>query len=332
MAHNTFDPLGANESFVLAEFDDGAVLFDLSGGAFFRLNRSAIPICRGLVRGQSAESLIREHAAGFALDSVQAGRDVNGVLAAIASTPTPTGRNPLTFHSDAEGHLLCWQGRPVWHIDPDGRTLRYRAATSFDEPDRRTQLLWVVPHLLRLRNRSVLHASAVARANGVRAFCGSSGLGKTTLARGLARHGWQAIAEDLVVLELAGDRPEVVRDGELALRTWAEKETVRLQADVAISTEPLDAIFEGPRLPLNKILFLRRTASVLEIEEPSLGRADALVLLMENSFAELDRRDLWRQLWRENVCLASTVPMAHADLPEGLALLEAAIALQAARS
>jgi len=185
-------------------------------------------------------------------------------------------------------------------------------------------LLWIAPHLLRLRNRLVLHASAVVLDGKVSAFCGSSGRGKTTLAWRLAAHGMELIAEDLLVLDLGTDRPEVVRDGEPILRSWAAEQAAQLRKSGEVSTVSLDRV-EERRLPLGKVLFLQRGTAESEIVEQLLGSTDALLLLLENSFAELGRPDVWRQLWEENGKLVAAVPMVRAVVPEGLDRLEAAV-------
>ena len=165
----------------------------------------------------------------------------------------------------------------------------------------------------------MLHASAVAHDHQVLAFCGSSGRGKSTLAGRLAAHGMTPLADDLLVIALAADRPEVVQRAKRTLRTCAEEQAALLRTSAEVSTDRLDRPFEGPRLTLGKVLFLHRIeAAFPEIVEQPLGRADALVRLLENSFAELDRPDLWRQLWEENGRLAASVPMVRADIPEGL--------------
>ena len=55
---------------------------------------------------------------------------------------------------------------------------------------------------LALRQRWALHASAAALSCGVTAFLADSGVGKSTLAAGLAASGWQPAADDLLPLRL----------------------------------------------------------------------------------------------------------------------------------
>src|SRR5205823_4302033 len=75
--------------------------------------------------------------------------------------------------------------------------------------DARQLLLWAAPHVLALSGHAVLHAAAVEASDGVVAFCGSSGRGKTTLASLLADQGMPLVAEDLLVLTWDGAVPQV---------------------------------------------------------------------------------------------------------------------------
>lgn len=60
------------------------------------------------------------------------------------------------------------------------------------------------PIILQALGRQALHASAVLGADGVLAFCGVARSGKSTLAYALGQDGYRQIADDALVLELAG--------------------------------------------------------------------------------------------------------------------------------
>ena len=53
-------PAEAANRFALASFDDEGVLLDLQRGAFYRINRVAKRICRGLLDGQEPDAIARE--------------------------------------------------------------------------------------------------------------------------------------------------------------------------------------------------------------------------------------------------------------------------------
>lgn len=61
------------------------------------------------------------------------------------------------------------------------------------------------PAILQAMGWQALHASAVAGADGVAAFCGVSGAGKSTLAFALGRAGYRQIADDGVVVRVGRD-------------------------------------------------------------------------------------------------------------------------------
>ena len=63
-----------------------------------------------------------------------------------------------------------------------------------------------LPLLLQTRGHEALHASAVEWDDGVVAFCGQSGAGKTTIACALSQHGRAVWADDAVVFDLDSER------------------------------------------------------------------------------------------------------------------------------
>jgi hypothetical protein len=62
----------------------------------------------------------------------------------------------------------------------------------------------VLRFVLQARGDELLHASAVAMPRGAVAFCGSSGVGKSTLAHQFSRRGHRPIADDALLFEPAG--------------------------------------------------------------------------------------------------------------------------------
>jgi hypothetical protein len=61
------------------------------------------------------------------------------------------------------------------------------------------------------------------------------------------------------------------------------------------------------------------------LERTILSRPDGMLRLLENSFAELGRRDLWSSVFHVNWRIASTVPLAQLAVPNGLDLLAHAV-------
>lgn len=62
------------------------------------------------------------------------------------------------------------------------------------------------PMILQALGFQALHASAIVLPEGVMAFCGRSGHGKSTLAYALAARGFRQFADDAVLLEIVEDR------------------------------------------------------------------------------------------------------------------------------
>ncbi|MBA3298338.1 MAG: hypothetical protein H0U19_15540 [Acidobacteria bacterium] len=63
----------------------------------------------------------------------------------------------------------------------------------------------VLPLVWQARGKETLHASAVTGARGVLAFCGERGAGKSTVAYGFSRRGFEQHADDTLVLTVGTD-------------------------------------------------------------------------------------------------------------------------------
>jgi hypothetical protein len=327
MAGVSTDSLEHAGRFALAQFDDGAVLLDLATGTFYRLNEVAAEIFQKLAEGRAAADVAADIARSFAIPAETARRDVESLLEQlVGKVGKPASSNPITFRSDAAGYVLHWNGQPFWHVDRRGRELTYLADADVPAPDPTTQLLWVVPHVFLLQQRMVLHASAIEQAGEVVALCGSSGRGKTTLARLLAKEGMNLVSEDLLLVQLDHETPDVAIHGEKTLRAWVAARAAALVPKCRIPTDGLAQAVQGPRLPLGRILFPCRTHQPMPIiQEQPLGRAAGLLLLLENSFAEVGIAEVWRWLWDETCKIATATPVAKALVPEGLAPLQEAV-------
>lgn len=320
-------PAAALGRFALATFADGAVLLDLETGTFFRLNASALQLARGLVNGESAAELASRLVRSLGVSPAVAARGVASLRAQLQKCETRPSPNPICFVVEPAGYQLRWQDEPVCRIDPQGQVLTGLGGSAANLTGMGTPLLWTAPHLLALQGQIVLHASAVRQGSGVVALCGASGLGKTTLARLFAAAGKEVIAEDLVLLALGGATPEVAVDGEPAIRRWAASHAGDLVAGREIRTEELLRTAAGSnRAPLREVLFIQRTGlPTVALTRQPVGKADALVLLLENSFAELGVPHLWRRVWDGCCRLAAETPVLRLGVPEGLDRLAEAV-------
>jgi hypothetical protein len=151
-----------------------------------------------------------------------------------ASTPVPwlklasdvSLRVPTALALDAEpchdagGDLLayCWTADGTLRLYfPDLASFAYvpgsHAVTAVTHRNLTPDFLLdtyhhcALPLILPALGTSVLHASGVVGPNGVAAFCGASGTGKSTIAAALARRGYALWADDAVAVDVAGPRP-----------------------------------------------------------------------------------------------------------------------------
>lgn len=323
------EPLVRLPHFALASFaEEEGVLLDLDVGNFYRLNRTALLICRGLIDGRSEADIAAQLAEDFALAPERALEDVHAVKGQVLSERPLRCRSPLTFTAEPDGsHCMHWQGEPVCRVDVLSQRLTVYAENAERLAGEAEQiLLWAAPHVLTLSGHSLLHAAAVETADGVRAFCGSSGRGKTTLAQLLAAAGMPAVSEDLVLLAWDGDRPQVVRDAEPAVRTWVAEQAPQLAKRGWAATTGLARATAGPRVRLHAVHFLEATRSTGRgLQRTTLPPAEALVRFLENGFAELGRRDVWLELLRASERLVRAVEVESLHCPEGVEVLREAV-------
>jgi hypothetical protein len=311
----------------LAAFADGTVLLDLTTGGYYRLNASAAGIAERLIGGNSAEATAAWLARSYGIDPETARRDVAALLAELETPSAANSANPFHFVQEPGGFLLHWQGQPVCALDPEGRFVHSRTAPGPDTPTPAERLQWAAPHVLLLQGTLMLHAAAVRLGDGVVAFCGGSGIGKTTTAHQFRACGCELIAEDLVVLALDGPTPEVAVHGEPTIRRWVAEQSSVLTEERHTVTEGLRQVTAGPRLALRAVHFLSRTS----MAEPRiickpLGHAAGLVLLLANSFAELGRADLWAKVWEGSLKIVRGTALSRARVPDGLDRLAQAVA------
>lgn len=103
----------------------------------------------------------------------------------------------------ANGYLLRYHGLADFEVDRAGRELvcQSRSDDVSDLTLRALLVDHVLPLILTLRGKCVLHASAVATERGACAFAGDSGIGKSTLATSLSLAGFAVLTDDFLILE-----------------------------------------------------------------------------------------------------------------------------------
>jgi hypothetical protein len=115
-------------------------------------------------------------------------RDINGEVAAYG------GR----AHN---GHWLVVPRVGEFHIKPDDETVDASVEAGVSSGVVEDTFRRVVrPLAVQVRGDEVLHASAALSPTGVVAFCGVSGIGKSTLAYAMSLHGFRTFADDALVV------------------------------------------------------------------------------------------------------------------------------------
>ena len=198
------------------------------------------------------------------------------------------------FYSDGVRFAVERRGHEVWGDWPENYTLE----------DACTYLLGpVIGFVLRLREMTCLHASAVAVGEHAIALVGFAGAGKSTTAAAFARCGFPVIADDVVALADAGDN-FLVQPGYRRVNLWPDSAHVLFGSDealpritptwdkryVALGDNGLG--FASNPLPLGAIYILgsREAAFATPVVEAVAG-SDALVGLVANTYVNylLDR-------------------------------------------
>ncbi|RTM01623.1 hypothetical protein EJV44_00665 [Ancylobacter aquaticus] len=164
-----------------------------------------------------------------------------------------------------------------------------------------------------------LHASSVVIDGGAVAFCGPSGMGKSTLALRFARRGHAVVSDDVCVLD--NGAPARVRPSFPRLKLWRDA-----IEDAALSPEGLERNRRGQEkfhflepeagvrdpLPLRAIFLLRRAnPGAKEGIERLSAPLDIVAALEAETFRPQIGRVLGaeRSLFQARALLASTVPV-----------------------
>ncbi len=138
----------------------------------------------------------------------------------------------------------------------------------------------------------VLHGAAIGEREKAFAVLGPSGAGKSTLAAQLQSRGWTVLADDLCVVDIAGDRAVWVRPGLARIKLW--KQSPALVGRMTDNLEPIgDGVdkFSLPvstpwarrGLPLDRIYVLRPSASQA-VSLTRLAGPEAVGAILDNIY------------------------------------------------
>lgn len=302
---------------------------NLDTGSVYALNETAARIVAWLSQGERASVIEQALVDEFPISAQQAGDDVANLLELLHSPPPIQIPAPLQFVADGGSRVMYWKGTPLLQVDQPATVCRWIANSGCSRSEAKNWILLALPHLLIERGYFVLHASAVRLSDGVHAFIGASGSGKSTCARLLCQEGAERISNDLLWLGRGATAPVVSAGAEKALYQWADERARALSAKGQSATE-LDHLLEALPAsgdPLQRIVFLnsldRRTTDALALR--ALSKVECFSLLIRNAFAEMRSKEGWTAVFGHSRALAALTPAVKAILPLGLDRLGVAL-------
>ena len=198
---------------------------------------------------------------------------------------------PLTDHDDPPGYSARPDGT-LLHVPEvgrylirDGREILVSPAIEATERDLRLFLLGsAFGALLHQRGLMPLHANAIDLGGRAIAFCGASGVGKSTLAAWFNDRGHPVLSDDVCVIDFDGAGRAIARHGLRRLRLWKDalEATGRRISEFEPSFDRLreardkyDVPIDGSRDPAPIEL-----AAVYLLDRPSDGGTSAIVPLL----------------------------------------------------
>jgi hypothetical protein len=311
------------DRFALELIGDDGVLIDLRTGNFFHVNKTATQMCLALRESTSHADSVARFAASMALASEDAAALLDHFRAQLSASPgvrTET-TGPFRYCRHQQGYALEQNGSPILTTDLAGQKLRLRVPPDTLKFTMLDYVRAMTPKLLYLRGITVLHASACELPDGIVAFSGRSGAGKTTTARAFAIAGARLISEDLVVLA-ADSRVMVVPDGEKRARDWATTaaDTLARHPDRELDCGELaDVRHPGLHPSLTAIWFVdERRRDGETFSRRTLNVTDGVLALLGNNFLGSDGAESWRRHVRATSAIAAQVALTELTMPDGL--------------
>jgi len=257
--------------------------------------------------------------------------DVNIRRGKVGFSLSSDGREQERYLVGADQAYLAWAGVGAYLVR-HGNEIVVEPCSEDDESIVRLPLLGtIMALLLQQRGHLVLHASAVAVGGQAVVFVAGKGNGKSTMAATLCARGHSLLADDVVALDVSGERP-IVLSGFPQVKLWPD--AVRsVGGDPALlprvapgyekRSRRMAESFESHPIPLAGIYLLSvATESKLTLLPPR----DAILRLISNSYAArfgamLLRGKAASQHLRQCTALVRTVPVFDLARPRSLALL-----------
>jgi hypothetical protein len=214
----------------------------------------------------------------------------------------PDGSLHMAIDRDADGTYLVRAPRHGDHrVAPDGSYIQSVLPSGADLPWHRLLFAQVLPLAALLRGTEVLHASAVVVDGHAVCFVGPSGVGKTSLAIGLAMRGFPLLADDVVAVDSdltahPGPRLAAVSDDVWAGMAPADRDEVATH--VGRADKLLVEVSGGAHpVPLGAVYFVERVAGQAGFSVDPQDQPDAVRLLASSFIAHVQTPErLVRQL------------------------------------
>jgi len=240
----------------------------------------------------------------------------------------------LSFAKTETGYLLHFPAFADFVISTDARTVScYMEADCPLETMRHLFLNQVIPILLSQLGKLVLHASACATSQGVMAFMGMSGMGKSTLAASFGLRGYSILTDDCLLIEEEAGVIKTIPSYP-GLRLWPDTISALFEHEpdlqpLAHYTDKKRLVFDqdsfGGSLALSAIYVLKQldnmpdTADVIIVP---LSASEALLETVKHTF-QLDVTDHARlgRSFKEYERLAKAIPFFKLIYPRNHAFL-----------
>jgi hypothetical protein len=153
------------------------------------------------------------------------GEEESDVYIVMGSVPLQLENPSLTgvlYQVKENQFLLRIEGVASYLVE-GGQSITIQPASGSEEKEIRIFLFTsVLGALLHQRGEFPLHASAVVKDGHAFAFCGPSGVGKSTLAAALQRRGYHLIADDITVVRLNPQKQPIAVPGFPHLKLWKD--------------------------------------------------------------------------------------------------------------
>ena len=240
----------------------------------------------------------------------------------------------LSFAKIEAGYLLRFPAYADFIVSSDGQHIRCFLRKKCPQETMRHLLLnQVIPIVLSQLGKLVLHASACATPQGVLAFMGTTGMGKSTLAASFGLQGYPVLTDDCLLVEQHEDLVLSIPSYH-GLRLWPESvsalfaEEPELQS-MAHYTDKKRVLFRQ-----GATVHSHRLRAIYVLDEPEEGQersgvtiipltsSEALFQIVKHTFQlDVSDREQLSKAFKRYEWLAKSVPFFRLTYPRDHALL-----------